>query len=502
MILVCNPHHVPFATSLGSRTPPQPELLLVAKLAYALAPDGTLERLPLGKASVSGDVFAPDAEDERGEVFVPSDFAHTKLDPEVMLRGSCHTPKGRPMRECGVSLTVGAWSKRLRIVGDRHHVPDALGGSFTEPLPFTSMPLTWARSFGGPDVAENPVGLGHARSERLPNVEYPDDPVTRRGGKHRPAGFGPVSPLWPVRLAKMGKKYDDTWKATRAPFVSEDFDWSYHQSAPRDQWLSTLRGDERVVLENLLPERSLLEFRLPGERVVAYARRKGRSVEPIAVWLDTLFIDLEQKLVSLTFRGHMRVRELDLSDVHSVLLEVAQSGAKRRPLTDVTRDLEAFEADPAGLSAVKQEIEARFRAIEKDLPEPPAAPQGGSDPITSKLDGVFDEGSIVRRHVRAQMANALSGPNGQKLAEALAKHESEADVPPPTRGRPGVAPSTRLRSQMRPVAEKIALLKNKPDLARAQLEEVLADDPHAPAFQRKRDRVWVGKAKRLLRPIK
>ncbi len=42
---------------------------------------------------------------------------------------------------------------------------------------------------------------------------------------------------------------------------------------------------------------------------------------------------------------------------------------------------------------------------------------------------------------------------------------------------------------------------NQPDLARAELREVVADDPHAPAFQRKRERVWVRRAKALLRRI-
>lgn len=35
--------------------------------------------------------------------------------------------------------------------------------------------------------------------------------------------------------------------------------------------------------------------------------------------------------------------------------------------------------------------------------------------------------------------------------------------------------------------------------ARAQLDEVLADDAHAPAFQRKRDRIWVRQARSLAR---
>jgi hypothetical protein len=40
--------------------------------------------------------------------------------------------------------------------------------------------------------------------------------------------------------------------------------------------------------------------------------------------------------------------------------------------------------------------------------------------------------------------------------------------------------------------------KNQPDAARAELKDVLSDDPHAPAYQRKRDRVWVRRARSLL----
>ena len=40
--------------------------------------------------------------------------------------------------------------------------------------------------------------------------------------------------------------------------------------------------------------------------------------------------------------------------------------------------------------------------------------------------------------------------------------------------------------------------KGQTDAARTELEEVLADDPHAPAFQRRRDRVWVSRARRML----
>jgi hypothetical protein len=45
---------------------------------------------------------------------------------------------------------------------------------------------------------------------------------------------------------------------------------------------------------------------------------------------------------------------------------------------------------------------------------------------------------------------------------------------------------------------ELYLAKNQADLARAQLKDVLSDDVHAPAFQRKRDRVWVRRAKSLM----
>jgi hypothetical protein len=39
--------------------------------------------------------------------------------------------------------------------------------------------------------------------------------------------------------------------------------------------------------------------------------------------------------------------------------------------------------------------------------------------------------------------------------------------------------------------------KGQTDLARAEIREVIEDDPHAPVFQRKRDRVWIRRAKKL-----
>jgi Tfp pilus assembly protein PilF len=46
---------------------------------------------------------------------------------------------------------------------------------------------------------------------------------------------------------------------------------------------------------------------------------------------------------------------------------------------------------------------------------------------------------------------------------------------------------------------ELYLAKGQGECARAELNEVLADDAHAPPFQRKRDRFWVRRGRSLLR---
>jgi tetratricopeptide (TPR) repeat protein len=49
---------------------------------------------------------------------------------------------------------------------------------------------------------------------------------------------------------------------------------------------------------------------------------------------------------------------------------------------------------------------------------------------------------------------------------------------------------------------EIYISRNELEAARAELKEVLADEVHAPRYQRRRDRVWIGKAKSLMRNMK
>jgi hypothetical protein len=49
---------------------------------------------------------------------------------------------------------------------------------------------------------------------------------------------------------------------------------------------------------------------------------------------------------------------------------------------------------------------------------------------------------------------------------------------------------------------ELYIAEQQPELARTELQDVVSDDAHAPAFQRRRDRIWVSRARRLLRQVR
>ena len=48
---------------------------------------------------------------------------------------------------------------------------------------------------------------------------------------------------------------------------------------------------------------------------------------------------------------------------------------------------------------------------------------------------------------------------------------------------------------------EMLIARNELEAARGVLTDIIEDDPHAPAHQRKRDRVWTRKARSLLKKI-
>ncbi len=496
----------PFGTKVTSRRPPQPEMTLVLRATYLLVPRQPLA-LPEGpplvaQGSMTSETYRDEDADRKGECIYPGDFADWKPHAEVMLRGTCHTPHGKPLTECPVRFSVGSWSKILRVVGRRFWSDDKAGAVMSETAPFTKMPVDYAHAFGGSQLRENPVGLGHESSRELPNVEHAGVIIRNRRDTPGPAGFGPLNPAWPQRAPKIGKEYGARWKKERSPYYAEDFDWTYFNSAPEDQQLKGyLHGDERVVFQNLHPTEQVFETSLPGIRIRAFVKDdKGRFRE-VAMRLDTLFADLDEGRLYLTWRGVEAIEADDKKDILWGL--VASENLTDEPLPEAhyREKLETFEADPLEVKAripadmleKFEEMKARQKlrdegkpVVQYDTPAP--------DPMTANLRTLLDKLPVAlpnAKEIEAQLAAAVASaiakaPPGVDMKAQLQKaaNGSAAELAKPkVQGfplRPGGPPPAPATKGLKEALNRTAEMKAKAAAGKldkdqlAQLDEMEA----------------------------
>ena len=293
--------------------------LVAAKGTFDIAPDGTLS-LAEEQQEVR---IPPEFRGDPGEtsLLYDSDLVHKKSATDILLHGHAYAPGGKPTTQVDVGLKVAGIDKTLRVYGDRVWKPSLLGWSMSRPAPFTTMPITYERAFGGTDERadnpkkrgwepRNPIGTGfatqskHLRDMPAPNIEMPRQRISRWKSRPQPAGFGPIAGHWAPRVDFAGT-YDDRWQKERLPLLPEDFDERFHQSAPLDQQVpGFLSGGERVELRNLTPN-GLLRFSLPRVTLGIETqfddgeRRDHRAV------LHTVAIEPDVPRVMLVWHTHL-----------------------------------------------------------------------------------------------------------------------------------------------------------------------------------------------------
>jgi uncharacterized protein YjbI with pentapeptide repeats len=473
-------------TKVCSRRPPAPEMTMIVRGTFVLVRGGpmTVTEDPTAGESLTAEAFAADDEGLLGECLYGGDFADFKLHAEVLLKGTCHTPGGRPIAECPVLFRVGAWSKMLRVIGPRTFTDNVLGPAFTEPQPFTQMAISWANAYGGPGYEPNPAGKGY-KTKDLPTVELAGDVIRSRSDRPAPAGFGPINPAWPPRAGKLGKEYGERWRKERWPYFAEDFDWTYFNAAPADQQLDGyLRGDEDLTFQNLHPAHPVFETRLPGLRVRAFVNDVEGRFREVPMVLDTLFADLDEGTVMLTWRGVTPVREDDLADVKTVLVASEKLADERLPEEHYRSMLEAFERDPVGLKDKLppgfEDAAERWRREQAGEPIPDEPGGEELDPLSRLLRkklGSFaaDAQAEVREAVKATLEAAPDKRKDLEEAAAAAERRAE-DLPPhPVTRKPGGMPNLGLRRTMRQIIEQTAELKKSLEgqpIPPAQLERL------------------------------
>jgi uncharacterized protein YjbI with pentapeptide repeats len=331
--------------------PPRPSLTVVAKATFALTADG-LCTLAKEQLPVSGPVFYED--DPQRSMRLDTDLAVWKIRGECFLAGTCYPPGGKPASTSAVAFQVGKVSKTLAVFGDRTW---SSLGVLSAPKPFTAMPLSYERSFGGPGIDANPLG------SPVPNIEDPRELITSPRSRPKPAGAFPIPPDWKSRIKRAGR-YDKKWLATRWPYFPEDFDGSFFNAAPEDQWLEGFwKGDEEIVLQNLHPRQAVLRTRLPGLRARVFLMEKGTGFRELPLRLDTITVDADAGLAFALWRGMIEVKTESLEEVEFVYLAHEPLSA---PLTP--------EAHKARFEQKLAEREKEEKDFEPEAPPPTPAP--------------------------------------------------------------------------------------------------------------------------------
>lgn len=236
---------------------------------------------------------------------------------DVIVLGHAYAPGKQPVHELNVQLSVGSLVKRLCVFGDRVWERGPKGLIASRPQLFTQMPLVYERAFGGgvptsndqSGEARNPVGVGFFSTEadalggKLPNLERPDQRISRWQDRPLPAGFGPIAPSWSPRRERAGT-FDEQWREQRMPLPPEDLDLRYYQCAPDDQQLSPfLSGGESVELLNLTPD-GCLRFTLPNASLELFTDVGGET-RTHAATLQTVRIEPDARRLTLIWYSQL-----------------------------------------------------------------------------------------------------------------------------------------------------------------------------------------------------
>lgn len=291
----------------------QLHVTVVVKASFSLIHGEDMQPLE-PEPVLHGDLY--DREGPTRSAKATSELSPYLQQADVTLTGYARAPEGTKVASMPVRLAIHRGhlllDKTLHVHGERR--------SDGRREPFERMPLVYERAVGGPGWGANPFGVGAKDGAvvdaALASIVSPSDPALT-------AGFGPIPRAFPDRRRLLGNLDP---RALDQPIaeIPDALDWGYFQSAPRDQRIEYLHGDEWIVLEGMNPVLPRIESRLPDARAVACVYGLPGTApgvaRAVALHADTLRIDAEDLRCSLVWRGLVPVRdEAALADLHFVV---------------------------------------------------------------------------------------------------------------------------------------------------------------------------------------
>jgi hypothetical protein len=284
-------------------------LYVIVKATVTLRPNLALAEVQVPPTLADEYCGEPDA----SSLKYASEMHIGKAGTDVLLIGSAWAPGQRPVPRTQVTMSVAERQKTILVTGDRVW----RDGRPSDPKPFESMPLVWERAFGGVHkngdkvMAEehNPVGCGFAGGRSaadmqglaVPNLDDPAAPLQQVGQASAPVCFAPIAPAWLPRRSFAGT-YDERWQRSRAPYLPDDFDPRFFQSAAPDfAFERYLQAGERVQIAGVLPD-GPIAFTVPHSHLSVAVTVAGVRETPPAN-LETLTIEPDENRACFTWRA-------------------------------------------------------------------------------------------------------------------------------------------------------------------------------------------------------
>jgi hypothetical protein len=337
-------------------------LTVIAKATFAFTPGGAAAlALP---APIAHEEIRFDNSPMR-TVRAASDLVPYRPAVDVTAVGHACAPAGHPTSALSVRLALyrgtAVLDKTVHVFGDRAvSAPTVIA-------PFERIPLRYERAYGGLLFEKNPLGIGAGRDAvALPNLVSPVDPT-------RVAGFGPISRYGAERRKLLGDAPKKRAEGA-ALEVPDSFAWDYFHSAPEDQRIPRLHGDEWLILDGMHPLRSRLQTQLPGLHATARVYPGGADpIRDLELVADTLTIDADAETLSLVWRGAFPLRggEADLPGLRVAVAFERPGAAIAWP---TAAEIRAGSAAPAPLDDAAARPAGLHGTMPLDWPVPPPRP--------------------------------------------------------------------------------------------------------------------------------
>jgi hypothetical protein len=324
--------------------------LMVAKATFEVLPDGSTRI----DSQSPFPLFEQDEPTEFG-LMPRDDVPRQDRKLEVIVLGQAHAQAEGGRTQTMVELALGNYKQSLLVTGDRWWVSQQAGGSHSEPRPFTTMPLTWDRAFGGSTEcwidAESAIDLEHPMNRYgrgfdayklagdvgkafkspapypqlspdfirlLPNIEHPAAAIRSWSDEPRPYCWATIPTEIGIHLQR-AIDYASHYK--QAPSQAQLLEIGYHRAHP--DWILDIPPIDTIVALRGMTAGPRFAFRIPRLRVLAdyeLGDRTGvRELEP-----HLLMLLPEQSRFYLVYRHFFTIADVEPQTARSWRLRLAE----------------------------------------------------------------------------------------------------------------------------------------------------------------------------------